>query len=125
MKMEARYWEDERTDIEAMCPGLDFAINCNTPLVNVGFSEPIYDEAGLHRSKDPAAGSITPYHNGTTVVTRRIPPGGELFKYYGTRKINLQPRMNGAAGNSSVGCSFGPCPIGLLPCLTFLSIPPT
>lgn len=36
-----------------------------------------------HHSKHPAAGAVTPYRSGTTVVSRRIPPGGELFKFYG------------------------------------------
>jgi len=44
---------------------------------------PKFDEAGLHRSVHPGAGSRTPYHNGTTYVSRRIPAGGELFKDYG------------------------------------------
>jgi hypothetical protein len=70
-------------DIEALCPGLDCAINCNLALLNVAKATPVYDDAGLHRSRDPGAGSITPYHNGTTKVTRKIPPGGELFKFYG------------------------------------------
>jgi hypothetical protein len=78
MKFEAM-----TADIEALCPGLDCVINCNLALINVDKATPVYDEAGLHRARDPAAGSITPYHNGTTVVTRRIPPGGELFKFYG------------------------------------------
>lgn len=79
-------------DVEAFCSGLDCAINCNIPLINVGHSEPVYDEAGLHRSKDPAAGSITPYHNGTTEVSRRVPPGGELFKFYGKKKMQKGER---------------------------------
>lgn len=78
MKMEAR-----NLDIEALCPGLDCAINCNLALLNVAKAVPNYHDGELHRSLHPAAGSITPYHNGTTLVTRTIPPGGELFKFYG------------------------------------------
>ena len=70
-------------DIEAICPGGDCIINCNLALINAGKSNPVHDYAGLHRSKDPGAGAISPYHNGTTVVTRKIPAGGELFKFYG------------------------------------------
>lgn len=81
--MEALSRYGENADVEALCPGLDCAINCNIPLVNTEMSEALYDGAKVHRSKDPAAGSITPYNNGTTIVSRRIPPGGELFKYYG------------------------------------------
>lgn len=75
--------ETETDDIEAYCPGLDCAVNCHTALLNVDKMTPIYDEAGLSRGKDPGAGAITPYHNGTTKVSRDIPVGGELFKDYG------------------------------------------
>ena len=70
-------------DVESNCPGLDCAINCNLALINVGKSTPVHDTAGLHRSVHPGAGANTPYHNGTTRVIRRIPAGGELFKFYG------------------------------------------
>jgi hypothetical protein len=83
MYMETLPREGSTADVEAFCTGLDCAINCNIPLVNVGMSEAVYDEAKLHRSTDPAAGSITPYNNGTTVVKRYVPPGGEIFKHYG------------------------------------------
>ena len=52
-------------------------------LINVQKSIPLYDTAGLHRSKDPGVGAFTPYHNGTSTVSRHIPVGGELFKFYG------------------------------------------
>ena len=78
MKMEAL-----NLDIEALCPGLDCAINCNLALLNVAKADPNYDDAGLHRFTHPGAGANTPYHNGTTKVIRQIPPGGELFKFYG------------------------------------------
>lgn len=89
---KAYYWsgqtmgmtrESASTDIEAYCPGLDCAINCNLALINTFRSWPLYDYAKLHRSKDPGAGAITPYHNGTTVAARDIPAGAELFKSYG------------------------------------------
>jgi hypothetical protein len=76
-------FEVEGEDIEANCPGLDCVINCNLALINVAKATPLFDDAGLHRSKDPGAGSSTPYHNGTTTVIRDIPAGGELFKNYG------------------------------------------
>ena len=78
MKMEAL-----SLDIEALCPGLDCAINCNLALLNVAKADPNYDDAGLHRFTHPGAGANTPYHNGTAKVIRQIPPGGELFKFYG------------------------------------------
>mmetsp|Transcript_27707 Transcript_27707/g.67443 ORF Transcript_27707/g.67443 Transcript_27707/m.67443 type:complete len:601 (+) Transcript_27707:158-1960(+) len=75
--------EIESGDKEALCPGLDCAINCNLALINVAKANPIYDDGRLHRYLHPGAGAITPYHNGTTRVTRTIPQGGELFKFYG------------------------------------------
>lgn len=75
--------EVEDDDIEAWWPGLDCAINCHEALLNVEKAVPAYDEGGLHRGKHPGAGAISPYHNGTTSVSRMIPQGGELFKYYG------------------------------------------
>lgn len=71
--------ETDSDDLEAYCPGLDCAVNCHPALLNVDKMTPVYDEP-LHRSKDPGAGAITPYHNGTTYVSRDIPAGGELFK---------------------------------------------
>jgi hypothetical protein len=52
-------------------------------LINVGESLPEYSAAGLHRKRDPGAGAITPYFNGTTMVEENVPAGGELFKSYG------------------------------------------
>lgn len=78
--------ETDSDDIEAFCPGLDCLVNCNPALLNVAKSTPLYDEAGLHRSRDPGAGSRTPYHNGTTYVSKVIPRGSELFKDYGDSK---------------------------------------
>ena len=75
--------ETATDDNEALCPGLDCAVNCNLALINVEKATPIYDDGGLDRTKDPGVGAFSPYHNGTTVVTRAIPPGGELFKFYG------------------------------------------
>eukprot|EP00980_Cylindrotheca_fusiformis_P003665 scaffold818_cov136-Cylindrotheca_fusiformis.AAC.31 len=84
--------EVESGDTEALCPGLDCAINCNLALINVAKATPVYDDGGLHRAAHAGAGAITPYHNGTTLVTRKVPAGGELFKFYGdnwftTRKV--------------------------------------
>jgi hypothetical protein len=75
--------ESHTEQVEAYCPGLDCAINCNIALINTHKSAPIYDYAGLHRARDPGAGAFTPYHNGTTLASRHIPAGGELFKFYG------------------------------------------
>ena len=76
--------------VTALWPGLDCAINCNIPLENVKRAFPKHSSHGdsvadflPHRSKDPGAGAVTTYRSGMTMVTRDIPPGGELFKFYG------------------------------------------
>ena len=82
--------ESDSDDIEAYCPGLDCAVNTHPALNNLEKMTPIYDDGGLHRSKDPGAGAITPYHNGSTYVNRDIPAGGELFKDYGSSWFNYR-----------------------------------
>jgi hypothetical protein len=98
--LKAYYWsgflmgmlrESNANDVEAYCPGLDCAINCNLALINTQKSEPLYDNSGLHRARDPGAGAFTPYHNGTTLASRHIPVGGELFKYYGSSWFSTRP----------------------------------
>lgn len=73
--------------VTAFWPGLDAAVNCHPLLTNAERALPQYDpEPNIplgHRSKDPAAGSSTPYAGGHSVVTRNVPAGGELFKDYG------------------------------------------
>ena len=87
--------ESDSDDLEALCPGLDCAVNCNLALINTQKSSPIYDEAKLHRSRDPGVGAYTPYHNGTTHVSRHIPAGGELFKFYGDNWFETRERIFG------------------------------
>jgi hypothetical protein len=75
---------DTIDDIHAFAPGLDCAINCNLALINVDRESFEYDDqVGGHRGMSPSSGSMTPYHNGLTVAMQDIPPGGELFKFYG------------------------------------------
>ena len=83
MEQETSHPFIETEYVSAFAPGLDAAINCHLALTNTDKRGPTYDAAGLHRSKDPGAGSFTPYHRGQTYVTHPIPAGGELFKYYG------------------------------------------
>ena len=71
------------TDVSAFWPGIDAMVNSYSGLINLKKATPIYDEGGLHRSKHPGAGAITPYQANPSVVTRDIPVGGELFKSYG------------------------------------------
>mmetsp|Transcript_37958 Transcript_37958/g.92400 ORF Transcript_37958/g.92400 Transcript_37958/m.92400 type:complete len:765 (-) Transcript_37958:102-2396(-) len=70
-------------DVTALWPGLDALVNCHSGLSNVEKATPIYSEDGMHRSTHPGAGAVSPYHAGPSIVTRHIPQGGELFKYYG------------------------------------------
>lgn len=77
--------------VSAFAPGLDAAINCHLGLINVDKNVPAYDVSGLHRSTDPGAGAITPYHNCTTSVIQHIPAGGELFKDYGDHWFITRP----------------------------------
>jgi hypothetical protein len=99
---QAYYWkgssmgmsrESHSNDVEAFCPGLDSAINCNLALINTRKSFPAYDTAQLHRSRDPGTGAFTPYHNGTTYAARHIPAGGELFKFYGNGWFTSRPHL--------------------------------
>lgn len=75
--------DEEASAVDGFCPGMDAAVNCNLALINTAKAVPQYDTAGLHRSRDPGAGAISPYHNGTTFTAASIPAGGELFKFYG------------------------------------------
>ena len=68
------------SQVSALWPGMDCAINCNTPLTNVKRAFPTYSTLDLDRSKHPTAGAMTPYRKGITKVSKDIPAGGELFK---------------------------------------------
>lgn len=86
-KAMGMHTESSTEDKEAYCPGLDCAINCHLGLINVAKSTPQYDA--------DAGDSSTPYHNGTTEVTRHIPAGGELFKFYGDSWFVSRERIFG------------------------------
>jgi SET domain len=94
--------ETLRNDVEALCPGLDCAINCHLGLSNVAKAIPKYDDGsasatiergqwvnggpntGINaRDRNPGAGAYSPYIHMSTVATREIPAGSELFKAYG------------------------------------------
>jgi hypothetical protein len=47
----------------------------------------------LHRSKDPGVGAFTPYYTEATYVSRNVPAGGELFKFYGNYWFEARPHM--------------------------------
>lgn len=70
-------------DIHVASPGFGSAANCFLSLQNVDEWNPYFDDAGLHRARDPGAGALSQYGNRTTTATRDISPGEELFVSYG------------------------------------------
>ena len=80
MGMGTEVWSE---DVNAYWPGINCAVNCFAPLINLEHSTPIYDSAKVHRHRHPGAGAFTPYHLGISSVSYPIPAGGELFKDYG------------------------------------------
>lgn len=69
-------WMDqEGYSLSAASFGIGAAPNCWLPLVNVADTTTVYDDAGLHRSKDPGAGAITPYTNRRGLAVAEIPAG--------------------------------------------------
>ena len=76
----------DRNDISAFWPGIDAMVNAHSGLLNLVKSTPVYDQGGVHRSRHPGAGSMSPYEassHGSSLAQRDIPAGGELFKSYG------------------------------------------
>lgn len=73
----------EAVDVKSAVPGLASLIRGNTELYNVEPLTSVHNSAGLHRGRDPGAGSIS-YHYGTpTVTTRAIKAGQELHFNFG------------------------------------------
>ena len=68
---------------DGFSPGLYCATNSWIPLINIDGEKQKMDGGGLHRSKDPGAGAITPYHNATVWALKTIPAGAELYIDYG------------------------------------------
>lgn len=83
----------ESDDISAFWPGIDAMVNCHSGLNNVDKATPVYDEGGIHRSKHPGAGAVSPYNADESVVIRDIPIGGEIFKDYGAPWFLGRPSM--------------------------------
>jgi hypothetical protein len=77
--------ETQREDIEAYCPGLDCAVNCHLALINIKKAVPQYHQhESIHNDHNLyGAGAYSPYWNSTTVASRDILAGSELFKHYG------------------------------------------
>jgi len=75
--------EVEGAGISAASSGIGAAINCRISMVNVEGTWNQIDSGGLHRSRDPGAGAITPYHDRRGIATDTIAAGQELFISYG------------------------------------------
>jgi hypothetical protein len=59
-------------------PGFGSAANSFLPLQNVEEEYPVWDNAGLHRSRDPGAGAVSQYRNRVSYATRDIEAGEEV-----------------------------------------------
>jgi hypothetical protein len=77
--------EHRENEVHAYIPGIDAAVNCNLALVNLDLPSTEYDDGSLSRGQHPMAGAMTPYHSMPSRVTREVPAGGELFKFYGDK----------------------------------------
>ena len=75
--------EVEGSDVSAASTGVGAAINCRISMVNIEGSWNRIDNAGLHRSQNPGAGAITPYHDRQSIAIDDISAGQELFISYG------------------------------------------
>ena len=86
---------DGSSDLSAASPGIGAALNCMLGLVNIEDTVSKCESGGLHRSKDPGAGAITPYHDRASVATRDISAGGELFIDYGSKYFESRKSIYG------------------------------
>lgn len=75
--------EVEGSAVSAASMGIGAAINCRISMVNIEPSWNKIDSGGLHRSQDPGAGAITPYHDRRSVAISELSAGQELFISYG------------------------------------------
>jgi hypothetical protein len=64
--------------VDFASPGFGAAANCFLPLQNVEEENPVWDDAGLHRSRDPGAGAISQYGNRMSTATRDVAAGEEV-----------------------------------------------
>ncbi|KAL3781515.1 hypothetical protein ACHAW5_000731 [Stephanodiscus triporus] len=80
---------------EALVLGTGCVPNCNFALLNaVEEHQPIYDHAGLHRSRDVGTTGFTGFHGQRMLATRDIPAGGEIFVTYGENWFENRPEMS-------------------------------
>lgn len=93
--------ESTSSDIAAFWPGVDCMVNAYPGLFNVDAAFPTYNEDGVHRSKHPGAGAMSPYDAGESRIKRDIPIGGEIFKDYGEDWFLTRPFLGNIAVESS------------------------
>lgn len=71
--------------VDAASPGFSAAANSFPPIANVDSRTSNYDAAGVHRRKDPGAGAFSYISNRTSIASRSITVGDELFVDYGDK----------------------------------------
>lgn len=83
--MEGMVHEEVHDEDEVMVTsnGIGAVINCRISMVNIELSSNKISYGGLHRSKSPGAGSITPYHDWYGIAKEDITAGRELYISYG------------------------------------------
>ena len=86
-------------EVDVASPGYGSVTNSFIDLQNIHLHAPASNAGGLHRSKHPGAGAITPYHNRTVYAADTIKSGQELFVSYGDRWFLRRTKQ------------FGPLPI--------------
>jgi hypothetical protein len=86
---------ESASDLSAASPGIGAALNCMLSLVNLEDTFSQCDNAGLHRSKDPGAGAITPYHGRGSKAAQPIHMGDELFIDYGENYFESRGKTYG------------------------------
>lgn len=85
----------EGREVSNIAPGFGMLANGHYELDNVALGLPHWDDAGLHRSASPSAGSFTLMHNMSAEATKDIPAGSELFLNYGRAYFQDRPEYRG------------------------------
>ena len=85
----------EGREVSNIAPGFGMLANGHYELDNVALGLPKWDDAGLHRSASPSAGSFTLMHSMSAVATKDIPAGSELFLNYGRAYFQDRPEYRG------------------------------
>ena len=85
----------EGRGVSNIAPGFGMLANGHYELDNVALGLPRWDDAGLHRSVSPSAGSFTLMHNMSAEATKDIPAGSEIFLNYGRAYFQGRPEYRG------------------------------